>query len=104
MANINDSLNELLTIDGSMAAAVVDSASVGRNPVSPRLWLNLTVAGLLGLLLGLALALVRDALDDTVKRREDLDALGLAGLFVRVDEVGEGPAGVDPDHAHGMAE
>lgn len=58
----------------AIRATVVDTASVNHKPVSPRTWLNLTVAAFLGLLLGLALALVRDLLDNTINSREDLDA------------------------------
>lgn len=71
---------------------VVDTASVDRKPVSPRTWLNLTVGALLGLLLGLALALVRDRLDNTSKRRDDLGAVVGAPILGHLPSGPEVPA------------
>lgn len=58
-------------------ATVVDNASYDPHPVLPRTGLNLAIAGILGLLLGLAWAALRDVFDNTVKDPEDLtDLLG----------------------------
>lgn len=54
-------------------ATVVDPASYNANPVSPRPVLNLLVAGLLGLVIGAAMALLRDLLDNTVSSASDVE-------------------------------
>jgi receptor protein-tyrosine kinase len=53
-------------------ATITDPAQFDSNPVSPRIVLNLGVAGVLGLLLGCALALVRDLLDSSIKTIDDI--------------------------------
>lgn len=54
-------------------ATITDAASFDPSPVSPRVGLDLAVAGLLGLLLGCALALLRDLTDTTVKTADDIE-------------------------------
>lgn len=54
-------------------ATVVDPASYNPNPVSPKPLLNLLVAGLLGLVIGAAMALLRDLLDNTVSSASDVE-------------------------------
>jgi len=51
---------------------VIDAALVPQKPVSPRHLLNLTLGALLGLLLGVAAAFVRQALDTKVRTKEDV--------------------------------
>ena len=69
-------LGELETPVGSsrppVKATVVDPASFNANPVSPRTGLNLGIAVLLGLLVGMALAVVRELLDTSIKSAEDV--------------------------------
>jgi receptor protein-tyrosine kinase len=64
---LTDYLADLETPAGAassqISARVTDPATLGTSPVSPRTKLNLAVAGLLGLILGLALAIARDVLD-----------------------------------------
>ena len=57
-------------------ATVVDSAGLPLTPVSPRPVRNVGLAALLGLLLGLGAALLRESLDNTVKSGIDVPALG----------------------------
>ncbi len=54
-------------------ATIVDPASFDASPVAPRTGLNLAVAGLLGLILGFGLAVLRDVLDTTVKSHDDVE-------------------------------
>lgn len=54
-------------------ASIVDRASVPREPHSPKIGLSLVLAGLLGLILGSVLALLRSTLDDTIRTTEDLE-------------------------------
>ncbi len=71
-------LGQLETPVGSsrppVKATVVDPASFNANPVSPRVALNLGIAVLLGLLVGIALAVVRELLDSSIKSAEDIQA------------------------------
>lgn len=54
-------------------ATVVDPASFDAHPVSPRTGLDLAVAGVLGLLIGFGLAVLREVLDTTVKTHDDVE-------------------------------
>ena len=53
-------------------ATITDPAQFDGSPVSPRIALNLVIAAILGLLLGCALALVRDLLDSSIKTVDDI--------------------------------
>src|SRR5437763_4947566 len=55
------------------AAQVVAPASVPTSPSSPRIVRNALLAAAVGLLLGIALAFLRDYLDDSIKTKEDLE-------------------------------
>lgn len=59
---------------------IVDNAAVPTQSVRPRIPLNLALGGLLGLLLGIAAAFVRNALDNKVRRPEDIRRAGLGLL------------------------
>ena len=67
-----------------LKATVVESPSLPASPEAPRPLINYGLGALLGLLLGLGLALLRDLWDSSVTRIEDVPALGetplLAGL------------------------
>jgi receptor protein-tyrosine kinase len=58
--------------DAPIQANVTDEATYQPSPVSPQLGLNLAAAGLIGLMLGLALAVAREVLDRTVRTADDL--------------------------------
>jgi capsular exopolysaccharide synthesis family protein len=59
-----------------LKATVVDSPRLPSSPVSPQPVRNIGLALVLGLLLGFGLAVLREVLDNSVKRIEDVPALG----------------------------
>lgn len=67
-----------------LKATIVDSANLPRDPVSPQPVRNLALAAVLGLLIGLGLAVVRDLLDTSIKSTDDIaeatDAAVMAGI------------------------
>ena len=69
-------VEELETPRGETAAVVkatlIDDAQVARSPVSPQPLRNLALAGILGLLLGVGLAVARELLDTSVKGADDI--------------------------------
>ncbi len=88
-----DYLEELETPKGDenpqIKATLTDPASYNAVPIAPHTVLNLFVAGVLGLILGCALALVREVLDNTVHTMDELEASVNAPLMASV--------GIDPD-------
>lgn len=76
---------------------IVDSAEPPTKPVKPRIPLNLGVAAILGLALGICAAFVQERLDDTLKGTDDVERLlGLAavGLIPRVPQLNGNHHGV----------
>lgn len=71
---------------------VVDPALRTRDPVRPRLMLNLLLAGVLGTMLGVGVAFGREFMDDTVHTREDIEkatgGLSVIGMIPRIQLVG----------------
>lgn len=69
-------VEELETPRGETTAVVkatlIDDAQVARSPVAPQPLRNLALAGVLGLLLGIGLAVARELLDTSVKGAEDV--------------------------------
>lgn len=61
---------------------IIDEAVVPENPVRPRKALNLAMGGMLGLILGLALAIGRSTLDKRILRPEDLRKRGYTMMGV----------------------
>jgi non-specific protein-tyrosine kinase len=60
---------------------LMESAQAGSDPIRPRTSLNTLLAGVLGLIMGIGLALLLDYLDDTLKSTDDLSqSLGLTAL------------------------
>ncbi len=78
--------------ESPVKATVIDPASTPTSPVFPKPVLNLSLAALVGLLIGVALALLRELFDNTVKGVEDLgpDPLPLLGTIA-----------TDPDASRG---
>jgi succinoglycan biosynthesis transport protein ExoP len=60
---------------------VVKQADLPASPVSPRTKVNLGLGVLLGLALGIGFAVLRDSLDTTIKRVEDLQKITGAGTL-----------------------
>lgn len=56
-------------------AVVSDPASFNGTPVSPKTTLNLAIAMLLGLILGFAVAIIREMLDATIKTPSDVESV-----------------------------
>lgn len=62
-------------------ATVVDSATLPTDPVSPQPIRNLALGLVLGLLVGIGIAFLRDLLDTTVKSTEDLETATVAPVL-----------------------
>ncbi len=56
---------------------VIDTAVTPAEPVRPRVPLNLVLGGLVGLLFGIAAAFIKNALDNKVRKPEDIRKIGL---------------------------
>jgi capsular exopolysaccharide synthesis family protein len=69
-------VEELETPNGKSAAVVkatlIDDAQVASSPIAPQPLRNLALAGVLGLLLGIGLAVARELLDTSVKSADDI--------------------------------
>ena len=67
---------------------VVDAALLPVFPISPRMHMNLTVGLVVGLLLGIGLALLLDQLDRMIRTVEDAEALGITilGVLPRIED------------------
>lgn len=63
---------------------ITDPATFSSDPVRPRTALNLTVAALIGLVLGVALALVRDLLDNSVKSGDEIEEVAGAPVMAGI--------------------
>ncbi|MDA8193878.1 MAG: Wzz/FepE/Etk N-terminal domain-containing protein [Thermaerobacter sp.] len=89
-------------LTGSANLVLADRAIVPARPVSPKMWLNIGLAGVLGIFLSAAVLTLRELLDDTFKTDEEvvrhlgIPVLATVPVVVRQDMV---PALVD--HAHG---
>ncbi len=69
--------------------ALIENAEPPASPSSPSLFRNLAIGIIGGLLLGVSLALVREALDDRIKSREALEVLlgaPVIGVIPKVDK------------------
>lgn len=52
---------------------VIDPAQVPTNPVSPRPLMNIAIAGVLGIMLGVFIAFLKEFLDNSIKTPEDVE-------------------------------
>lgn len=75
----------------SVAATVVDPAAYDAHPVAPRTAVNMAVAGLLGLLLGIALAVARELLDNTISSADDVERILERPVLTTVAHDGDVP-------------
>lgn len=77
---------------------IVDAALVPLRPIKPRFSLNMLLAAVVGLFLGVGLAFAREYLDNTVKGQEDVEGeLGIPflGLIPLVSERAQGGRSTD---------
>ena len=51
---------------------VIDTARLPNSPIRPRVFMNIAIAGMLGLMIGLGLVLLIEYLDNTIKTPEDV--------------------------------
>ncbi|KRF20979.1 hypothetical protein ASG90_00750 [Nocardioides sp. Soil797] len=65
-------------------ATVADPASYSSDPVSPRTLLNLVVAGLIGLVIGCGVAVLREITDNTVKTADDIRKITHTGVVANI--------------------
>ena len=72
------------TTGSQIIARVTDPADFGNDPVSPKTLLNLVVAGLIGLVLGIGLAVARDVLDRSVSTFEHVEEVSNAPVLASV--------------------
>jgi capsular exopolysaccharide synthesis family protein len=76
---------------------ILVGASVPTTPTSPNLILNLALAALLGVFVGLIAAFVRERMDDRLRGRTDLEATVGAPVMTMIPEI---PSWRDRDRAH----
>ncbi|MDH5674596.1 MAG: polysaccharide biosynthesis tyrosine autokinase [Myxococcales bacterium] len=79
---------------------VVDKATAPGAPISPRMSINLAVGGVLGLLLGVGLALLLGRLDRVIRTVEAAEALGITVLGV-LPSIEESSTGRGPGYRRG---
>ena len=83
--------------DAVIKATIVDGAQVSNAAVSPQPMRNLDLAGVLGLLLGVGLAVARELLDTSVKSPEDVASVVSAPILGNIfsdDDAKRAPAEV----------
>ncbi len=99
-------LGELDQVDSTstspVKATVVTPASVTSTPVSPKPVRNIGVAAVFGLLAGLALAVIRDRADSSIRTREDIDGVCEAPVLggIMFDKAGADQANLVIDQPH----
>jgi capsular exopolysaccharide synthesis family protein len=72
------------TTSSQIIARVTDPADFQQSPVTPRTVLNLVVAGLIGLVLGIGLAVARDVLDRSVSSLEHVEEVSSAPVLASI--------------------
>lgn len=80
--------------EAQILATVTDAATYNPAPVAPRTVINLAVAGLIGLLIGLATALAREILDRTVSSQDHIQEVTDAPILASIGfdkEIGGSP-------------
>lgn len=65
-----DSVKEIMHVENIQ---IIDEAQVPKNEVSPKPMLNMAIAGVLGLMVGVFLVFLLEFLDNTVKTPEDIE-------------------------------
>lgn len=72
-------------------ASVIDGADVPDSPVSPQPLRNIGLAAVLGLLLGLGLAVLRELLDTTIKSTDDVNEITESSMLGAITYDGQAP-------------
>ncbi len=72
-------IKKMMQVDN---VTVVTGASVNTKPVSPKKKLNIFIGIVIGLALGITIAIIRDLRDTTIKGTEFLEELGLVNLGI----------------------
>ena len=61
---------------------IIDKATPNIKPIKPKKKMNVLIGAILGLGLGLSIAFIKEALDNSIKSKEDLEKLGVLVLAV----------------------
>ena len=81
-----DAVADIMKLDN---VQVIDEAQIPEKPVKPRRLLNMVVAAILGIMVGLGVAFLQEYLDNTIKTTEDVEGyLGVPvlGVIHTIDE------------------
>ncbi|HEY3414957.1 MAG TPA: polysaccharide biosynthesis tyrosine autokinase [Armatimonadota bacterium] len=73
-------------------AQIIEPARLPKGPISPKRKLNFILSVLVGLMLGVGIAALQEALDDTLRTSEDVErelALPMLGIVTRIAEPGD---------------
>lgn len=75
----------------AVQVSIIDPAVASSSPVSPNAMRNMSLAGIIGLIVGVGLAFLIEQLDQSVKTREELEQMGLSvlGFIPELDTHGE---------------
>ncbi|NLY36248.1 MAG: hypothetical protein GX046_03310 [Tissierellia bacterium] len=66
---------------------IIDKAILPKNPIKPKKLMNIAIAGVLGLMLGVFITFIVEFLDNTIKSKEDIEKyLGLPVLGMIPDD------------------
>ncbi|PWJ26139.1 capsular exopolysaccharide synthesis family protein [Branchiibius hedensis] len=95
LAAVAPQFSQLLSGAGSVTSTAVQPATVPSSPASPDIKRTLELAFAVGLLLGVAMALLRHFMDNRVRTVEDLEALVQRPVLSIVPRVGSGQRVVD---------
>lgn len=87
--------------DALISASIVDNAQISSEPVSPQPLRNLGLGAVLGLLLGVGVAVLRDLLDNTLSSSDDVEEVTRAPLLGHINS---DPAAVKKSPAVALAE
>ncbi|HWO77449.1 MAG TPA: Wzz/FepE/Etk N-terminal domain-containing protein [Bacillus sp. (in: firmicutes)] len=76
----------LMNVDN---VSILSSATVSENPVQPRPLLNMAIALVVGLMVGIGIAFLLEYLDNTIKTEQDIEkilALPVLGVITTIDD------------------
>lgn len=85
--------NQILSVMGVEAVNTVEESNLPENPVSPNVKMNILIGFALGLLLSIAIVIIRFMLDDTIKTQDDVEkylGLSVLGLIPEIDNGEQG--------------